>query len=72
MGKIIFWTGLAIALLGLLVILGGRVGIPFGKLPGDFSWKTDEVSIYLPIASSILFSIILTIILNLALWFFRK
>ncbi len=72
MGKIIFWIGLGIAFFGILIMIGSRLGIPFGKLPGDFSWETDNASIYMPIASSIIFSIILTIMLNLAFWFFRK
>ena len=72
MGKIIFWIGLGIAFFGILIMIGSRLGIPFGKLPGDFSWKTDNVSVYIPIASSIIFSIVLTVMLNLAFWFFRK
>ncbi len=72
MGKIIFLIGLGIALFGLFVMLGSRIGLPFGKLPGDFAWKTGSMSIYLPIVSSIIFSIVLTILINLALWLFRK
>ncbi len=72
MGKIIFWVGLGIAFFGILIMIGSRLGIPFGKLPGDFSWKTDNISIYFPIASSIIFSIVLTVVLNLVFWFFRK
>ena len=66
MGKILLWVGLGIAFFGILIMIGSRLGIPFGKLPGDFSWKTDNVSVYIPIVSSIIFSIILTIVLNLA------
>jgi hypothetical protein len=72
MGKIILSIGLGIAFFGILIMIGSRLGIPFGKLPGDFSWKTDNLSFYMPLASSIIFSIILTVVLNLAFWFFRK
>ncbi|MFZ8934396.1 MAG: DUF2905 family protein, partial [Bacteriovoracaceae bacterium] len=39
--------------------------LPFGKLPGDISIKTKNISFYFPIVSSIIISIIITIILNL-------
>jgi hypothetical protein len=48
--------------------LGGK--IPFlGRLPGDISIKKEGLSVYLPIATCLLLSIILTVIANL---FFRK
>ncbi len=72
MGKIIFLMGLGIAFFGILILIANRFGIPFGQFPGDFSYKTDNMSFYFPLASSIILSIILTVILNLAFWFFRK
>jgi len=60
--------GVVIAFVGVLLYLAGD-RLPLGRLPGDFSWKRKGVSIYFPLATSILISIVLTILANL---FFRK
>ena len=64
MGKALVFVGLAIAGLGLLVMLG----LPLGRLPGDIAVKRDNFSFYFPITTSIILSIILTLILS----FFRR
>jgi hypothetical protein len=53
--------GLAIAGVGLLMLLG----FPIGRLPGDFYVRRHGVSFYFPLATSILLSLVLTIILAL-------
>jgi len=63
-GKVLVLVGLAIAGLGLLMMLG----VPFGRLPGDFYVKRGSVSFYFPLASSIILSIILTLLFA----FFRR
>jgi hypothetical protein len=60
-GKALVLLGLAIAGIGLLVMLG----LPLGRLPGDLSMKRDNVSFYFPITTSIILSIILTLLLSL-------
>jgi Protein of unknown function (DUF2905) len=60
--------GVVIAFVGAVLYLAGD-RVPLGRLPGDFSWKRKGVSIYFPLATSILISIVLTILANL---FFRK
>jgi predicted MFS family arabinose efflux permease len=64
MGKTLVLVGLAVAGLGLLVMLG----VPFGRLPGDFYVRRGSFSFYFPLATSILLSILLTLILA----FFRR
>ena len=61
MGKTLVVLGLAIAGLGLLIMLG----LPFGRLPGDIAIKRDNFSFYFPITTSIVLSIILTLIFAL-------
>jgi hypothetical protein len=61
-GKILLIIGLVIAGIGGLILLGGK--IPWiGRLPGDFYYKGKNFSFYFPLATSIIISIILTIIL---------
>jgi DUF2905 family protein len=64
MGRILVLIGLAIAGLGLLIM----VGVPLGRLPGDFAVRRGNFSFYFPLATSIVLSIILTLILA----FFRR
>ena len=63
LGRMVLVMGLVIALVGLGMILFGRV--PFlGSLPGDLSFQLGNVRVYIPIVTSIVLSIILTIVLN--------
>ncbi|HEV2122649.1 MAG TPA: DUF2905 domain-containing protein [Chloroflexota bacterium] len=66
LGRTLIILGLVIAGLGLLFVLGGR--IPWlGRLPGDIAVQRGNWSFYFPLATSILLSIVLTIVLNLFL-----
>jgi len=64
--------GIVLILIGGGVYLAAKFGIPLGKLPGDIRIEGENGSFYFPIASSILVSILLTIILNLIIRFWRK
>ena len=71
LGKIILFIGIGIAVLGGIIFLLSK--IPFaGKLPGDISIKKENFSFYFPISTSIIVSIILTIIINVALFIIFK
>ena len=61
MGKTLLLVGLGIAALGLLVMLG----LPIGRLPGDFQMRRGNFSFYFPLTTSILLSIVLTLIFAL-------
>ena len=61
MGKTLVLVGLGIAALGLLMMLG----VPFGRLPGDFQMRRGNFSFYFPLATSIVLSILLTLLFAL-------
>jgi Protein of unknown function (DUF2905) len=61
MGRLFIVIGLVIAAVGVLITLG----LPIGRLPGDFSFRRGNFSLYFPLATSILASIILTLLLML-------
>ena len=61
MGRSFILIGLLIAGVGLLMTLG----LPIGRLPGDFAIKRGNFSFYFPLATSIIVSIVLTVILML-------
>ena len=59
MGKVLVLVGLLIAGVGALVMLG----LPVGRLPGDIVFRRGNVTVYLPVATSILLSVVLTLLL---------
>ena len=61
MGKFLLILGLVISGIGLLVMLG----VPFGRLPGDFAVKRGNFAFYFPLTTSIILSILLTLIFAL-------
>ncbi|MEW5694250.1 MAG: DUF2905 domain-containing protein [Candidatus Hydrogenedentota bacterium] len=63
-GKIIILIGLALVLLGGIVLLFEKQGI-FGHLPGDINIKGKNFTFYFPLTTCILLSIILTLILTI-------
>ena len=67
LGKLLILVGVLIVVIGLLLVLGEK--IPWlGKLPGDIIIKREKFSFYFPITTCIIISIILT----LFFWIFRK
>jgi hypothetical protein len=58
LGKTLILVGLAIAGIGVLVLLG----VPIGRLPGDFYVRRGSFSFYFPLTTSIVVSIVLTLI----------
>jgi hypothetical protein len=65
MGRILVALGVALVVIGGIVMLLGRTGVPLGRLPGDFLYRAKHTTFYFPLASSILISIVLSIVLFL-------
>jgi hypothetical protein len=66
LGRFLILTGLAVAAAGVLVLFAGRV--PWiGRLPGDLRFHRGGVSFYFPLATCIVFSIVLSLLLRLFL-----
>lgn len=64
--------GIVLFVVGGLFFLAAKIGLPFGRLPGDIRIERDGFSFYFPLGSSILISVLLTIVLNVVLRFLRK
>ncbi len=67
-GRILVLFGIILILIGLIIWLFPKIPF-FGKLPGDFTFRKGPVTIWFPLVSSLILSVIITIILNI---FFRK
>lgn len=78
LGKLLIGIGLGIIALGVLLVALDRIpGLGnsiswLGKLPGDISIKRENFSFYFPVATSIVFSIILSLLFYLLGWLFRR
>jgi hypothetical protein len=64
--------GILLFLVGGGVFLAAKLGIPLGRLPGDIRIEGKNGSFYFPVASSILLSLLLTILLNVIARFLKK
>jgi len=67
LGRLLFLGGLAIAALGGLLWILGRVFPALGQLPGDVRVQSGNFSCFAPFASMVILSIILTIVLNIVI-----
>ena len=65
MGRMLVMLGLALVVIGGIVMLLGRTGLPLGRLPGDVLYRGKNTTFYFPLASSILLSVVLSIVLFL-------
>jgi hypothetical protein len=62
-GRLLLAVGILVAVVGGLMVLGIR--LPFGRLPGDFSGGSGNVSYAVPIGTCLVISVVLTLVLNL-------
>ena len=63
LGKLLMILGAAILVAGILLTLLGRTHIPLGRLPGDIYYRGKNTTFYFPLATSILVSVVLSLIL---------
>lgn len=70
-GKALLAVGIVIVLIGGLLLIAGRLGLPFGRLPGDIAYRGKNVSVFFPLGTCLLVSVILTVILYLISRFHR-
>jgi hypothetical protein len=64
-GKMLLVLGLVVAAVGLGLILLGRTNLPIGRLPGDILYRGKHTTFYFPVATSIVISVLLTLVLYL-------
>ena len=64
--------GILLFVVGGGVYLASKFGLPLGRLPGDIRIEGGNGSFYFPIATSILISVVLTIVLNVIVRLFKR
>ena len=65
LARLLIGVGLALLLAGGLLLLLGRIGIPLGRLPGDIAYRGKNFSVYFPLATSVLVSVVLSLVFYL-------
>jgi len=63
LGKILLIGAGILAIVGLLLLFAGRIGL--GRLPGDIFIQREKLTFYFPLATMLIISIILSLVLNL-------
>ena len=63
LGKILIVLGSVILGIGLILMLVGRTNLPLGRLPGDILYRGKNTTFYFPLATSILLSVVLSVVL---------
>jgi hypothetical protein len=63
LGKVLIVLGAILAVAGLVVMLLSRTHFPLGRLPGDFLYRGKNTTVYFPLATSVVVSVVLSIVL---------
>ena len=71
LGKLLIVAGGMLIVIGIVVVLAGRTNIPFGRLPGDISYRGKNTAVFFPITTCIILSVVLSFILWLVNRFMR-
>lgn len=70
-GKTFLLAGAVLVIIGLILTIAGRFHFPLGKLPGDIIIRRQDFTVFIPLVSMLLISVILTVVLNVIFRFFR-
>jgi hypothetical protein len=65
LGRLLIGLGFVLLIAGGLLLLLSRTGVPLGRLPGDISYRGKNLSVYFPLGTSILLSIVLSLVFYL-------
>jgi len=65
LGKTLVFIGGLIAAAGVVLMLLGKTNLPLGRLPGDILYRGKHTTFYFPLATSIVVSVVLSVLLYL-------
>jgi hypothetical protein len=63
LGKMLLFFGVILVVAGVVLMVFGRMNIPLGRLPGDIVYRGKSTTFYFPLATSILLSVVLSVVL---------
>jgi preprotein translocase subunit SecY len=62
-GKMLVVFGALLLVFGLILIAAGRINLPVGRLPGDIVYRGKHTTVYFPLVTCIVISIVLSVVL---------
>ena len=62
-GRVLIILGIVLVVAGVVLTVVGRAHLPLGRLPGDIVYRGKNTTIYFPLASSVLISVVISIVL---------
>ncbi len=65
LGKLLIVFGVMLLVAGMVLLALGRTSLPLGRLPGDIVYRGKSTTFYFPLATSVLVSVVLSIVLYL-------
>jgi hypothetical protein len=65
LGKLLVFLGAGIAVAGVVFVLLGRTNLPIGRLPGDIIYRGKNATFYFPLATSVLASVVISVLMFL-------
>jgi hypothetical protein len=63
LGRMLIILGLVLVVAGAVLTIAGRAHLPLGRLPGDIVYRGKNTTVYFPLATSVLVSVVLSIVL---------
>ena len=63
LGKLLVFLGIALVVAGVVLMALARMHFPLGRLPGDFLYRGKNTTVYFPLATSVVASVVLSILL---------
>ena len=70
--KVLIGLGLFLLVAGLVVLVLGRLVPELGRLPGDLRWEGERTTVYFPLTTMLLVSLVASVLLSLLLWLFER
>ena len=68
LARLLIIAGLVLVGLGLLLVVANKLNLPFGRLPGDVTWRGKSTTVYFPWVTCLL----LSVFASLLLWLFSR
>lgn len=66
LGRVLIVLGVVLVVAGIALTVLGRMNLPLGRFPGDIVYRGKNTTVYFPLATSIVVSVVLSILLYLA------
>jgi ribose/xylose/arabinose/galactoside ABC-type transport system permease subunit len=66
LGRTLIFLGGVLLVVGLAIVAVTKLNVPLGRLPGDFKWQGRGWSVSIPLATSILLSVVLSLLFWIA------